>query len=255
MSKRHTMIGTPFWMAPEVIQDVDYDGKVETPRGCAQSWVPCVSWVSWALLPCMVTRRISGRWASLPSKWQKGGHRTTTSTQCAPSFSSPPGLPPSFRTARRFQKASTTSSRDALRRSRRIGRLRRSCCRCVGTPDRLCAVSCASDVTACPTSIPSFENAPSVSKRMAASRHCCQRWSRVSCRSSKRSARRTPRRLLPLWPSLRCVGACVSCDGAVSLTQGRAPHLSTEACTTSVHITIEGRRRWHRCYWDCPASL
>lgn len=153
MSKRHTMIGTPFWMAPEVIQDVDYDGKVETPRGCAQSWVPCVSWVSWALLPCMVTRRISGRWASLPSKWQKGGHRTTTSTQCAPSFSFPPGLPPSFRTARRFQKASTTSSRDALRRSRRIGRLRRSCCRCVGTPGRLWCLVLLTLLRALPASL------------------------------------------------------------------------------------------------------
>lgn len=34
MSKRNTFIGTPHWMAPEVIQEARYDGKVRLASAC-----------------------------------------------------------------------------------------------------------------------------------------------------------------------------------------------------------------------------
>ena len=63
-SKRNTVIGTPFWMAPEIIQEISYNGKV-------------------VLIVAIENRRTSGPWASQPSSSPRASLPTVIFTPCA----------------------------------------------------------------------------------------------------------------------------------------------------------------------------
>lgn len=63
-SKRNTVIGTPFWMAPEIIQEISYNGKVFLFGG-------------------VEIRRTSGLWASRPLSSPRASLHIAIFTPCA----------------------------------------------------------------------------------------------------------------------------------------------------------------------------